>query len=257
MSLFNLARFNLKSSGSITPSNKAVVTFGNVGIDEAVAGIKILDVIIGAVNIENDTNPRIVRAGSDYRRRRHGTRDITVIVELPLNKDVYADNVRKLRAWAESDEPKALKLPAHKNDLIYASLTGFSEYSLKTWWLPIDLVFTAWDPYFENVNENTASIGSSFSIGGSGEPSCRIVHPITESITDPEWLFEDGKKIKLIGTFSSGEIEIDLDRLMVYHNGVSAMSKLTLTSRFPHITPGIWLVNGPTGGFFKWKERWA
>lgn len=256
MSLFNLTRYNLKSS-DVSTAGKSIVSFDGVGIEEAVKGINVLDVVIGSVGIESDTNARIVRSGSDYRRRRHGTREIVVTAELPLVKDAYAENVRKLRSWAESQEPKALRLKAHKNDQIFATLTGFSEYSLKTWWMPIELVFTAWDPYFENIDENSASLNSPFSIGGSGDPSCRIVHEVSESITNPEWTFDDGKKIKLIGTFDSGEIEIDLDTLMVYHNGSSIMNKLTLTSRFPYITPGALTVKGPDGGVFKWKERWA
>lgn len=256
MGLFNLARFNLKSSSSIALSNKPIVSFDGIGIFDAVPKIKILNVTIGAVGIEPNTYTRIVRAGSDYRNRRHGTRNIVILVELPLDKDTYAENIRKLRAWAESIEPKALRLPAYKNDLIYATLTGCSDFTIREWWQPYELVFTAWDPYFENAEESTASVGSTITIGGSVEPYVRIVHSITGSLTNPKWAFDDGKYIKLNGTIT-GEIVIDLEKLMVYRNGVSFMSHLAPTSRFPQILPGITHIAGPSGGLVKWKERWV
>ena len=255
MGLFNLARFNLKSFSSIAPSNKRTVSFDGIDIFDAVPNAKILNVTVGAVGIESYTSARIVRAGSDYRNRRHGTREIVILVELPLIKDQYAENIRKLRAWAESMEPKALCIPAYKDEQIYATLTGCSDFTLREWWQPYELVFTAWNPYFENIEENTASVGSEFSISGSGNPYVRIVHMIDGSLTDPEWVFDDGKRIKLNGIFT-GEIVIDFEKLMVYRNGESIMSQLALTSRFPLILPGINCVIGPAGGLVKWKERW-
>jgi len=257
VSAFNLTRFNLLS-GSITPTNKAVVMFDGKAMDANISGLHILNITIGGVDIESNALARKRRAGSDFRWKRNATRTITILVELPLSKNDYADNVRKLRAWAESTEPKALRLPVHKSDLIYATLTSFSEFTLREWWNPIELVFTCWDPYFENVSENMAQIESTFTIGGNGDPSVHLTYNLDEvPLTDPEWRFEDGKTIKLTGTFNSGELDINFDRLTIYQNGTSVMRKLTLASRFPEFVPGTYQITGPSGGIVRWKERWA
>lgn len=252
---FNISRFNI-GSGNIVAEASANIVFGGVYLTEAVPKAKIINISIDMPTIESTYQSKVIRAGAYFRRLRYATRHIGITVELPLDKKTYAINIRKLIAWCQSEEPRALRLPVYREDEIYVTLTNAGELNVRDFWLPVELEFTAWDPCFISVDEHVADVGDSFTISGDEMPQIWLEHRISGSLTDPEWIFPDGYKVKLSGTFATGLIVIDFDNLTITHNDRSIMANLTLNSRFPRFKPGTFTVTGPAGGILKWKERW-
>lgn len=234
----------------------STVIFGGRVLTESVPGARVLDIEIGAASIEARTEARILRSGETFRRKRHGRRNIVVTVELPLKQDGHAKRARMLRDWAESQEPMALRLPAYIGETeIFALLTSDGGFSLRDWWLPIELTFTAYDPCFISQRWKSADTSSAFFISGNEAPSAKLSLQVATQIENPSWLIDNEKRIALNGSFGSGEILIDFDTLTVYHDGNRIMDKLAPTSRFPSFAPGNHTITG-AGGQIMWKERW-
>lgn len=234
----------------------STVVFGGRVLTESVPGARVLNIEIGAASIEAKSEARILRSGETFRRKRHGKRNIIITVELPLKQEGHAKRARMLRDWAESSEPMAMRLPAYIGEHeIFVLLTSDGGFSLRDWWLPVELTFTAYDPCFISQRWKSADTSSELFISGNEVPSSRLVRQITSKIDNPSWLIDGEKRIALNGSFASGEISIDFDALTVYHDGARIMEQLSPTSRFPIFSPGKHTITG-AGGQFMWKERW-
>ena len=253
---FNLSLFNILSGEISVRSNP--VMFGGYAITDYVPYANVLDVRIGASAIETATITPGISAGAYFARNRHKTRVIEIDIELPLDKDTYADNVHAIRAWATSTEPQQLVLSAYKGRYIMATCTNLNDFSVKTYWKPVTVKFECWESYFVSSQPSTAQMGQNLKIAGDVPPLMAITYNLGSSgkLTNPQWAFGDDHIIKLNGTFTGGQFEIDLNRQSVYHKGQSAMNALTLASRFPSIQPGDHQFTGPSGGLITWYERW-
>ena len=257
--LFNHKRFNLLS-GDITVRN-SLVTLGGRMITDFIPRANILDIRIGAPGIETTTIARGYRSGSDFVHRRHTTRTIEIEVELPLDRETYPENVHLLRAWADTDEPTEMILSAYRDRKIDVTCVNANEFSQKTWWMPIVLVFEAWDPYFVSRAARTADVGSAFTINGDAPPIMTITHNLgaASALSAPRWTLDSAKHIALTGSYTAGEIKIDCTNGSVTHNSNNAAADLALSSRmlpFTEIKPGEHIITGPSGGVVTWYERW-
>jgi phage-related protein len=253
-SRLNLTRFNLLSSDSIR--EKTVVSFDGIGIGSAVQGAQVINIEIGAAGIETRTLDKVFRAGNYFRSRRNTTRPVTVTVELPLDRDTYADNVRRVIEWASSSEPKALMLEVYPGMELYAVLTDVSSFTQKNWWEPVTLTFTANDPYFQDIALTHENVGTQFTVAGDAPVSLKITHVVSSTLTQPQWTIDNGDYIKLTGTYSSGTIVIDMEHFTVTRNGTPIAADIALTSRFQETPTGSHIVTGPAGGLVEWRERW-
>lgn len=231
------------------------ITFDGVSCFECVPDIKILEIEIDAAEIETSAQARAVRSGADFISNRYATRQIRISFELPFSDYAQQAAYRSLRKWATSAEPRPLRLPQYPGDEIHAILTSAGSYNEKEWYLPVELVFTAYDPCFVSVAWKQATAGTLFSVSGNDIALARVVCNLKASTQNPEFDFDTGEKIKLIGTLH-GEIVVDLERMSVTNNGSSAMGKLDITSRFPDLTPGRHSFTGPDDSIIQWKERW-
>ena len=220
----------------------------------------VLDVRIGHPTIINTTITPGVSSGELFVRSRHSTRRIEVDIELPLDQETYPENVRAIKAWAHSEQPKRMTVSAYKSRYIMAICSNINTFSLRDWWLPITLQFDCFDAYFVSVHPNEAPIGSAFTISGDEEPIVTVTHQLgsSGSLSAPVWQFDGNQQIKLKpGTVvTGGSLEIDLAKQSVSHGDVSLMDKVTLNSRFPHLAPGNHIITGPSGGVISWHERW-
>ena len=257
--MFNHARFNLLS-GDITVSD-FLVSLGGRLITDLVPRANILDIRIGAAGIETTVVPRGYRSGSDYVSRRHTTRTIEIEVELPLDRDTYPENVHLLRSWAETDQPAEMILAAYRDRKINVTCVNANTFSQKEWWMPVVLVFEAWDPYFVSRAPRSADVGSPFTIGGDAPPIMTISHTLgnSGSLSTPRWTLDDAKHIALTGNYTAGQVTIDCENGSLTHNSNNIASDLTLSSRlmpFAEIKPGEHTISGPTGGVITWYERW-
>lgn len=248
---FNLAKYNLVSTSQAT--FKDSICFAGRWLAQAVPNAKILDISIGSAAIESTTFSRVKKSGSFFVDSRNGARQIVVTIELPLERKSRSENARKLRAWAETSEPAPMSLYCVDGE-IEVLMTDFSEYSIRNWWEPIELTFTAWNPFFVDVEAHSAGVGTKFTLGGSGEPFVWIEHAVSSELQDPEWVIDGVKRIKVPGTFKNGTLIVDFETLMVYHEGISAA--VTPASRFPDFRAGSHIITGPDGGVVHWKERW-
>lgn len=253
-SRLNLIRFNLAASGDFSEST--VVTFGGIGLGSAVRGSQVIDVQVGAAGIETQKLDKVFRAGYYFRSRRNTTRTVKITVELPLNRDTYADDVRRLIQWANSDEPKPLALEIYPGMALYATLTGVSDFAQKEWWQPITLTFTALDPYFRDLGVSMQPVNTSFDVKGDAPTTLTITHEITTQLVQPQWTIDNGDYIKLNGTYTSGTIVIDMEHFEVTRNGTPIPQDITPTSRFQETPKGSHTVTGPSGGVVEWTERW-
>lgn len=255
---YNTSRFNILPDGSVWIKD-TVVTFGGDDIRKAVNGCNVLDVTVGAAGIETTTFIPGTSSGSLFVRNRLSTRTVKINVEMPLDAAAYAENLRAVRAWAYSTEPKDLCLSCYPGKKLSCTCTSISEFSPKTWWGAMEIVFTAWDPRFVDIVEKSALVGDYFTVKGDDEPLSSLKHTVSEPITGAKWSFDNSTYIKLLDSkiISSGTVSIDYNNKIVTHDGQSIMSSVALPSRFPAIQPGReHIIAGPSGGVFSWFERW-
>lgn len=233
------------------------VSFGGQSISECVPLASILDVKIGAPAIDTSAVVHGTDSGSYFVRTRHKTRIIDIDIELPLDKSAYPANVRAIRSWATSEEPKRLILDSYSDRYIMASCINLSDFSPKEYWQPVTVRFECWEPYFIGTEPVTAQTGQQFTIAGDTSPLITISYDLASAtLENPQWVFDEDKTIELTGTFTGGTLEINLNRQNITLGGLSIIGSLTLASRFPRLLPGTHTVTGPSGGTVTWHERW-
>ena len=251
---FNTSRFNNLHSAFLVTSK--VASFGGVSLDTAVSDAHIIDVEIGAAKIELSTRAKTPRNGVHFIKRRSGTRQIKITVELPMEKSTYALNAQSLIRWATSDEPKELTLSALPLLAITAVLESATSLKQKEWWQPITLTFLATDPYFYSRSNSQEDVGTSFDVEGDAPVEITITHEIATTLTKPKWTIDNGIHIQLTGTYASGTIVIDTEKFLVTRNDTPIQADIAITSRFGQLEPGEHIVTGPNGGEITWTERW-
>lgn len=253
---FNLSRFNL-ISGEISVKNTPV-TFDGIPIGLVVPYANVLDIRIGAPKIETTTIVPGISSGLLFSRNRFSSRVIEVEIELPLDKESFPENVRAIRAWAASSEPKRLIISAYKDKYIMAICTNLNDISLKQYWKPIVVKFECMEAYFVSISPFSAQIGSPFSIQGDAEPDVLISYSLGTAgkLNSPQWQFDSDRILKLNTTVTGGNVLIDLKRQSIYRGDISLMQYVTLSSRFPALKPGQHTITGPAGGTITWHERW-
>lgn len=219
-----------------------------------VPGIHVIDISIGSISREHNSQARTQRAGSMFASKRDSTRSITIQVELPLNKEEAALNYNLLQAWADSDQPAPLYLPNRVNSYINVVISDITELNIKTWYEPISLEFVAYDPYFFGV-QCQESVGQRFRVAGDVETDFIIKSNNELAITDPKWLIDGKQFIGFTGSIGAGLLMIDTKRSIATLNGDSIMPKLNYDSRFYPLSPGYHTISGPSGTV-TWTERW-
>lgn len=256
--LFNVMRFNL-GTWDYTAKN-TVVTFNGESISALIVGANVLDVKIGAPMIEVLSHDKGVTHGRDFVRRRYTTRKIVVSIELPLDKSSYAENVRKVRSWASSDEPRQLILDVYKSRYIECICTNLNDITPKEWWMPVEVEFTAFDPFFYSNEEKSVSIGSSghasFTIEGDAPGSLSVVLAVTSGMDTENLVFEadDGKYVKPQSISGLGELVVDYRRKECKFN--DSPIAVTLPSRYSSFGVGEHIISAMAGSVIKWRERW-
>lgn len=254
--VYNHTRFNLKNSAAA--ADNAIVSFGGIDISHAVPHCRIIDIVVYAPEIATSAYDAS-SSGVRFVSNRHKARRIAITVELPLSPLTYARDVNFLQAWAYSKEPKGLTLSCYPGKFLDAcTCTSFGAFNPKTWWLPIEIEFTAWNPYFLSLVPKTASVGDAFTITGNASPLLSIEQSIDSPLVSPKWIIDNSEFVKIVDgkTISPCELMIDFDAKVVLQNGESIMRFVSLQSRFPELFPGTHSISGPSGGIVKWYERW-
>lgn len=232
-----------------------LITINGVELRNVLADAHVIDITVGAVEHEHTATPRIVHPGSFFGSSRPGTRTIKVKIELPWDKENAILNYGRLISWAKSESPAVLVLPNNHDRCLNCIFGSASEMDLNEWYLPVELTFIAYDPYFYSRISKQKAVGSEFFNAGNVPVPFRIEAKLDAAVTDPQWILDGKWKIALSGTVSAGSIVIDTANESVKLNGESIANMLTLASRFADLTPGSHVVSGPSGTVI-WTEGW-
>lgn len=230
------------------------IVFDGRELGNSVPNAHVLDIIVGAISNAVYSQERGQGAGSIFAFARDGIRNIRISVELPLDQDAALTCYNNLRAWAASSQPARLVLPGTPPGHLMAVLTEMTELSMRDYYEPIDLTFTAFDPYFIGT-ERSEEVGNTFTVGGDVAADFVITATIAEAVTAPTWLIDETRKIALTGTVGVGTLTINTETGAVELNGDSIKAQIDLTSRFYPLEPGTHIITGPDATI-TWSERW-
>lgn len=231
------------------------IVYCNRVLSEHIPDVHVIDITVGSIEVINTARDLITSSGAMYISKRDGIRPIIIAIELPFNQAEALNNYNLLRAWAESDMPGPLLLPNQSKGYINCKLSSITDISVSSWYQPILLTFTAYDPYYYG-NQQTADVGDEgFTVQGDVPIPFKITYEITSAVTSPAWHIDGTHIIKLSGDVGVGELVIDAKKALITLNGDSIMPQLSAESRFVQLTPGDHTITGD-GGIVSWNEGW-
>lgn len=191
--------------------------------------------------------------------RRHAERIITATFELN-GKSAAANEALavQLARWAESSAPGQLVHPERPEAFYLAQLAGMSEPDLAEAFPTIDVDFICADPYAYSLAEQSAQVGTSFTVQGD-VPALPVITLVpTSNLAGGIWVL-GGQTISILGyTLQAGHsIVIDCAKRVITDNGQpdAIMQKLSLQSDWITLSPGSRSITGP-GGTITWRTTW-
>lgn len=232
-----------------------MITFNGRSIQQAAPGIKIEDIRESPVQLAPVTHQRPIIPGVDYIRMQQGARTIAInFAILEMDKFKRKSILNSLSKWARSDAPAPLSLVTRPGVLIDAICTKLPEPSLRQWWeSKLQIVFTAFDPYWYSVEEKSVSCGTAFFANGDIAPFIKITRTLSSAVSSTQTYSSGGEQMKFT-QMPAGNLEIDLNRQTAKVGNNSIMQYFNPTTTF--ITPktGTQTISGT--GTVKWRERW-
>ena len=230
------------------------IIFNGRELSSQVPGAHVIEITVGNIAIEHNAQPRIAGSGSIYASKRDGIRAVTIQIELPFDKESAIINYNLLRAWAESEQPAPMYLPNKTNGYLNCIISSISNMDVKTWYEPITLLFTAYDPYFYGVTQQV-ECGEAFRVAGDA-PADFVITKLNASATaSPAWLIDGVQHISFTGSVGAGLLTIDSAKGLAKLGDQSIMALLNYDTRFTPLPPGYHTITG-SGGFISWIERW-
>lgn len=230
-----------------------MITF-NGNAMELAAPVRVVDIVVGGVEVSPTVRDRPIRAGADFVRNHFGIRTVYITFAL-LTRDMMerAWQIESLMKWARSDKPERLSIPTNPERYLMAVCTAFPSPSSRKWWEDnLSFTFTCYDPFWYDVTEHSASCGSTaFFVNGSGEPLMRIENTLS---TAANRVYSDGTNTMTFTSVPAGDLVIDLNNQTAAVGGVSCMNCFTFASTFIPPKTGWQTITG-TGTVF-WRERW-
>lgn len=232
-----------------------MIIYNGISID-SVAKVKIEDVKVNPIQIDDVTRVRAMSPGSDFVRSRAGTRTIAITFAIPDDDRTHRQaSLLAISQWAKTDKEYKLELPGHPEHYLMAVCTGKPEPSLRMWWeSKLRLVFTCFDnPFWNARNEKSVACGTQFTVLGDAEPLMRIERTVSGSAASNQSYALDGRTM----TFSSipvGNMVIDLNRQTAAVGNTSIMQYYNVNSKFIIPRTGTQTITGT--GTVKYRERW-
>lgn len=237
------------------------LTINGIALSTAIPGAHVLDVLIGAVEYEHYSTARIKSVGSLFSHKHDGVRKITIKIELPINKqEDCLIHYSALRAWAEYEQPVQVYLPVNAREYgdtyINCILTSISDLDVRRWYEPIELVFTAYDPYFYG-GSFLVQCGETFTVSnGNAPPKYSIYASLKQAQNGVYWSLDGKATITLNGLIGVGGLQVDPDTGLISLSGNSINHLLALDSRFFEISIGEQHVFSGTCGHLSYIVRW-
>ena len=229
------------------------VFFNGYALNDVVPDSHVLDIIIGSILVEHKMRDGVASPGALFAGKRDGVRTIIIRVELPMEKSTALINYNKLRRWAESDMPQPMYLPDESRGYINVVLSSMTELSIGEWYQPIEMEFTAYDPYFYGV-ERVATVNTPFFVAGDIDIWYQIEAALPAAITSPAWTLDGNSVIAMTGQIGAGDLMIVTERGLVLLNDDSINASLSLATRFVRLTPGNHIITSAVDSNIKWRE---
>ena len=237
-----------------------MILFRNVDIESVVPGILIEDVRISPIQLSPNVRQRPILPGADFVRMVQGTRTVEITFGLPeqdmRSRREMLDAVTK---WARSDTPQPMTFPfLFTGRVLDVICTSLPAPSARQWWESrLSMAFTAYDPFFYSVYENSAACGSSsFFVGGSAPPRMRIERTLATADAESP-TYSDGTHTMAFTLIPAGNLVIDLNRQTV------AVGNTSIMQYYQYGATGAGFIIPKTGsmtitgiGTVKWRERW-
>ena len=159
------------------------IVFDGVSLN-SIANVRIEDVRVSPIELEDTARPRAINAGSVFIRGRKGTRTISVTFGL-LDENIINRQkaIQAIYQWAKDDQEYRLELPGHPEHYLMAVCTGKPEPSLRQWWESnLRLTFTCFEnPYWNAMYEKSVNCGTQFTVLGDAPPLMRIERTVSGS----------------------------------------------------------------------------
>lgn len=232
-----------------------MIVFDGVSL-ESIAPVRIEDIRVSPVQLEQVARARAVRGGADFVRSRCGTRTVAitfaVLSENPVSRH---ESLMAISQWAKDDREYMLELPQDPGKYLTCVCTGKPDPSVRQWWeSKLRLVFTCFDnPYWTSKGEKSVACGTQFIVLGDAPPLMRIERTVSGSAASNQSYALDGRTV----TFSSipvGSMVIDLNRQTAQVGSTDIMQYYNVNSRFLIPRTGSQTITGT--GTIKYKERW-
>lgn len=232
-----------------------MILFRNVDL-ESVAPVKIEDIRVSPIIRSPVIRERPINGGADFVRVKDSMRTVGITFSiLEESLDARQRLLDAVSDWAISDKPEPLALPYRMGRLLDVLVSTLPEPSTRQWWESrLNIVFTAYDPYFYDPKEKSAECGTEFIVTGNAPPLMRIEGTLSAGTA---LTFSDGTDTMVFGAYTgrpTGNFSIDLNNQTAAVGDVSIMPGYTFNSRFLLPKTGRQTITGT--GTVKWKERW-
>lgn len=203
---------------------------------EEIAPVKIDDIRVSPIAVQPVTRQRPVKWGQEYVRMTGQARTVAVTFALlNMNRDERYELLTSIDEWARVGEVCELYLPMRAGWHLETVCTGLPEPSYRMWWEnKLRLTFTTMDcPYWISDNEQTATFGRDFTVGGNAPPLMRFERTLSTAEADRRYYTDD--ESMLFTRIPAGRLVIDLNRQISTVGGVNIDQYLTPVSQY--ITP--------------------
>ena len=231
------------------------IVFDGVGLN-SIANVRIEDVRVSSIELEDTARPRAVNAGSVFVRGRKGTRTISVTFGL-LDENIINRQkaIQAIYQWAKDDQEYKLELPGHPEYYLMAVCTGKPEPSLRQWWESnLRLTFTCFEnPYWNAMYEKSVNCGTQFTVLGDAPPLMRIERTVSGSSASNQ-SYSNSAQTMTFSTIPVGSMVIDLNNQTAAVGSSSIMQYYNPTGSFIIPKIGTQTISGT--GTVKYRERW-
>ena len=221
---------------------------------EVAAPVRVVDIVVGGVEVSPTTRDRPIRAGADFVRNHYGIR--TVIITFALLTQSTTERTRQMEAlltWAASDKPERLELPTNPGRYLMAVCTALPSPSARKWWEDnLSFTFTCYEPFWYDTVEKSAGCGSTaFFVGGSAPPVMQIKDTLSAAA---QRVYSDGTDTMTFTEVPAGDLVVDLELQTAAVGGTPCMDQFTFASTFIQPRTGWMTITG--SGTVYWRERW-
>lgn len=222
---------------------------------EAVADVKIEDVLVNSIDYEPLARSRPIRAGAEFVRNKKGTRTIIVSFAILEQDPVIRERaIRAVSEWAKTDKEYKIELSDYPDVYLTGVCTKKPDISIRQWWQSnLQLVFACFnDPFWNSKSEKSVACGSDFVVLGDAEPLMRIERTLSSSASNQSYTL-NGNTITF-STIPAGDLVIDLDAQTAVVGNTDIMQYYNVNSKFLIPKTGPQKVTGT--GTVKYRERW-